>query len=116
MSLFDDIKTSLRITTDKMDSEVQMLIDGALYDMWRVGVNPKLLELNADDDLDNPFVKHAVTAYCKSNFGFDLTEAMRFDESYRRIVCDLMNSSENIAAIELQEAEAEQHGEDAEGE
>ena len=107
MSLFDDIKTSLRVTTDKMDSEVQMLIDGALYDMWRVGVNPKLLELNADEDLDNMFVKHAVTAYCKSNFGYDVSEAMRFDDVYRRIVCDLMNSAENIAAMEPSDEDGE---------
>lgn len=107
MTLFEDAKTSLRVKTDAMDSEIQMLIDGALYDMWRVGVNPDLLELNADEDLDNAFVKHAVIAYCKSNFGYDVSEAMRFDEAYRRIVCDLMNSANNIAAIEIPEEDSE---------
>ena len=73
-----------------------MLIDAALYDMERVGVNPALLDR---DDLDNAFVKNAVTAYCKAHFGYDVSEAQRFDAAYRRIVCDLMNSSENISAM-----------------
>lgn len=90
-----------------MDAEVQMLIDGALYDMWRVGVNSALLDLNSDEDLDNAFVKQAVTAYCKANFGFDVPEAERFDEAYRRIVCDLMNSAENIAAIAQDEPDSD---------
>lgn len=120
MTLLADIKKSLRVTTDALDSEVQMLIDGALYDMWRVGVNPDLLELDENEDLGNAFVKHAVTAYCKANFGYDVSEAMRFDDAYRRIVCDLMNSSQNIAAIENEpepapEPEPEQDPEEQEG-
>lgn len=100
MTLLEDIKASLRVTTDALDAEVQMLIDSALYDMWRVGVNPALLEIDdADENLSNAFVKQAVTAYCKSNFGYDVAEADRFDEAYRRIVCDLMNSAQNVAAM-----------------
>ena len=97
MALLDDIKSSLRVTTDTLDAEVQMLIDAALYDMGRVGVSPALLE---GGEGMNPFAKTAVTAYCKANFGYDVTEAHRFDDAYRRIVCDLLNSSENVAAIE----------------
>ena len=97
MALLDDIKKSLRVTTDALDAEVDMLIGAALYDMERVGVNPALLDA---DDLENPYVKSAVTAYCKAHFGYDNTEATRFDDTYHRIVCDLMNSSENIAAME----------------
>lgn len=100
MALIDDIKLSLRLTTDALDSEVQMLVDSALFDMERVGVNPDLLQLDWDDDIPNAFVKNAVTCYCKAHFGYDNAEADRFDESYRRIVCDLLNSSHNIAAIE----------------
>lgn len=99
MALFDDIKTVLRVTTDAMDAEVEMLIDAALYDMERTGVNPELLALNIEQDLDNRFVKSAVAAFCKAGFGYDNPEAARFDEAYRRFVCDLLNSSENIAAI-----------------
>ena len=100
MTLLADIKTALRIKTDALDSEVETLIGSALYDMWRVGVNPALLDEDTLDDEPNLFVKQAVTAYCKAHFGYDNAEADRFDEAYRRIVCDLMNSSENIAAKE----------------
>lgn len=97
MALVDDIRKSLRVTTDSLDGEIEMLIGAALYDMERVGVNPALL---VEGDDMNPFVKHAVTAYCKAHFGYDVSEAERFDDSYRRIVCDLLNSAENIAAKE----------------
>lgn len=100
MTLLADIKTALRIKTDALDSEVETLIGSALYDMRRVGVNPTLLDEDTLDDEPNFFVKQAVTAYCKAHFGYDNAEADRFDDSYRRIVCDLMNSSENIAAKE----------------
>jgi len=101
VALLADIKRSLRLTTDAMDAEVQMLVDAALYDMERVGVNPALLAVDAESgDLSNAFVKHAVTTYCKAEFGYDVDEAARFKDSYYRIVCDLLNSSQNIAAME----------------
>ena len=99
MALVEDIKVSLRVVSPKFDSEVQMLVDGALYDMERVGVNPELLALDEEGNLPNAFVKHAVTAYCKAHFGYDVEEATRFSDSYTRIVVDLLNSSQNIAAI-----------------
>lgn len=100
MLIVDDIRKSLRITTDSLDPEVEMLISSALYDMERTGVNPELLAYGDDGDLTNAFVKTAVTAYCKAHFGYDNPEAARFDEAYRRIVCDLLNSSQNIAAMD----------------
>lgn len=102
MTLKADIKVALRITTDALDSEVETLIAAALYDMERVGVDPALLD---EDDLDNAFVKQAVVAYCKAHFGYDNAEADRFDDAYRRIVCDLLNSSRNIAAMEVADGE-----------
>ena len=99
MALIDDIKLSLRVTTDALDTEVQAYIDAALYDMERVGVDLDLLTS------DNAFVKTAIIAYCKAQFGYDNSEARRFDEAYRRIVCDLLNSSENIAAIVAESGE-----------
>lgn len=101
MALVDDIKVSLRVSTDAMDAEVQMLIGSALYDMERAGVNPALLEVDAEGCITNAFVKTAVTSYCKANFGYDVSEAARFSDTYYRIVCDLLNSSENIAAKEV---------------
>jgi len=101
VALLDDIKTSLRITSDVYDSEVRGLIDAARFDMERVGVDPTLLALDPKtQDLSNEFVKQAVRCYAKAHFGYDNPEAERMDDSYRRIVCDLMNSSHNIAAQE----------------
>ena len=100
MALKDDIKSALRVKTDAFDAEVETLIGAALYDMERVGVDPTLLDA---DDMENPFVKQAVTAYCKAHFGYDNAESDRLDAAYRRIVCDLMNSSANIAAMGTEE-------------
>jgi len=112
LTLLADIKVALRVTADGFDSEAQTLIDAALYDMERAGVNPALLEKDADGDIANAFVKQAVTAYCKAHFGYDNAEAERFDDAYRRIQIDLLNSSENIAAIDP-EPETEPEGEPA---
>ena len=100
MALLDDIKLSLRLTTDVFDAEVQMLADAAITDMDRVGVLPALLELDDEGNLANGMVKTAVIAYAKAHFGYDNPEAERFDGAYRRIVCDLLNSSYNSAASE----------------
>ena len=116
MALLDDIKASLRVKSEAFDAEAQMLIDGALYDMERVGVNPALLVVDGETgDIANAFVKHAVTAYCKAHFGYDNEEAPRFDDSYRRIVCDLLNSSQNIAAMPEADPEPEPEPEPGEG-
>ena len=88
MALIDDVKVSLRLSTDAMDSEVSMLIAAAKADMRRVGVPAEMLE----DALMDPYVKCAVTEFVKARFGYDNSEAARFDESYRQIVRDLLNS------------------------
>ena len=105
MTLKDDIKTSLRIVSDDFDHEVEMLIGAALYDMERAGVNPALLD---EEDMENGFVKTAVTAYCKANFGYDNAEADRFNRTYEGILNRLLNSYENIAAIAAEAGETEQ--------
>lgn len=88
MALLDDVKVSLRLSTEAMDSEVSMLIAAAKADMRRVGVPEGMLE---DDSMD-PYVKCAVTEFVKARFGYDNSEAARFDESYRQIVRDVLNS------------------------
>lgn len=100
MALLDDIKLSLRVSTSALDAEVEMLAGAAIRDMERVGVDPELLPADATENCEDAFVKTAITAYCKAHFGYDNMEAKRFDEAYRRIVCDLLNSSDNIAADE----------------
>lgn len=50
MSLLDDMKTALRVTSDDFDTEIDALIGSALYDMERAGVDPSLLALSAKAD------------------------------------------------------------------
>lgn len=88
MALLDDVKVSLRLSTDAMDSEVSMLIAAAKADMRRVGVPEEML----DDASMDPYVRCAVTEFVKARFGYDNSEAARFDESYRQIVRDVLNS------------------------
>lgn len=107
MALIDDIKTSLRITSSKYDAEAQMLIDAALFDMERAGVDPDLLVFDDEDGTGNGFVKQAVTLWCKANFGYDVAEADRFMAAYDRVLNALLNSSNNIAAIAEAEGDAE---------
>lgn len=102
--MFDDVKLSLRLTTDAFDNEVEALIFAAKADMVRVGIDRSIVE---DEEDINPLVRHAVMCYCKAHFGFDNEMAEFFDRSYRQIVCDLMNSEYNIAAISQREAEEE---------
>lgn len=89
MSLRDDIKVSLRVSSVAVDTEVDALISAAVSDMRRVGVHEELL----DTENPHPLVRMAITCYAKAAFGYDNSEAPRFQESYRQIVCDLMNSS-----------------------
>ena len=89
MALIDDIKAALRVTSPKMDVEVQSLIDAAIADMKRVGVRDSLVEQDSITGLP----KMAVVLYCKANFGYDNSEADRFMDSYRETVVSLMNST-----------------------
>lgn len=101
MALKDDIKLTLRLKSDAFDSEVDMLVDAAKADMIRVGVRAELV--NPDDERNmNPLVKQAIACYAKARFGYDNTEANRFDRSYHQTVTDLMNSDANIAAQEVE--------------
>lgn len=88
MALLDDVKVSLRLSTDAMDSEVQMWIDAAKADMRRIGVPEEML---GDASMD-PYVRCAVTEFVKAKFGYDNSEASRFQSSYRQIVKDILNS------------------------
>ena len=88
MALLDDVKVALRVTTDALDSEISMWIDAAKADMARVGVPESML---ADESID-PYVRCGVVEFVKARFGYDNSEATRFESSYRQIVKDILNS------------------------
>lgn len=93
--LLDDVKVALRVSSSKMDAEVQMLIDAAVADMKRIGVNPDLLEPETMD----PICKSAVTMYCKGMFGFDNSDAAMFLEAYRNTVKTIANSPTQFMGV-----------------
>lgn len=89
MVLLDEVKVALRVTSSMYDDEIGMLIDAATADMARVGV-PRLA-LTGDTDMD-PLAKMAIVLYCKAHFGFDNPQAELFQDSYRHVVTDMLNS------------------------
>lgn len=99
MSLLEDVKVACRIGTDKLDCEVSALVDAALADMKRVGIDPALLQ---EEGMD-PLAKVAVLSYVKARFGYDVDERAQFEESYRSTVAGLLNSDANLASIGQEE-------------
>ncbi len=95
MSLIDDVKVHLRITSDMYNAEIQALITSAIADMKRMGLRSEVI--GTEDDIENPLVKQAVILWCKAGFGYDNPEAPRFREMYRDIVISLFNSSASEA-------------------
>lgn len=94
MSLLEEVKIILRVSSEVYDPEVQMLIDAAIADMKRVGIEESLL----DPESLEAQAKMAVACYCKAHFGFDNSEQEAFDSIYRQKVVDLLNSPANAAA------------------
>lgn len=79
MSLLDDVKKALRISSSAYDDEVTDLIDAGKSDLRLAGIyfKSETEELPLD-----PLVKRAVITYCKAYFGYENTDADRFIDSY----------------------------------
>lgn len=111
MALLDEIRAILRVSarevevdgektlTSSMDGEISLLIDAAIDDLVDKGVDPEFV----GDGSGEPLVKRCIALFCKANFGYDNDEAERFDESYDKAVCSLLNSRHNVAAVEAVE-------------
>lgn len=63
MTMLEQIKMALRITTDAYDAELNNLIAAAAIDLGIAGVNEERESVN------NPIIIRAVSTYCKMNFG-----------------------------------------------
>ncbi|MEE1189854.1 MAG: head-tail connector protein [Bacteroidales bacterium] len=66
MALLDDVKISLRVTTNAYDSEINDLIDSAKKDLQIAGIMESVTVSTADM---NKAVVTAIKTYCKMNFG-----------------------------------------------
>lgn len=63
MTMLEQIKMALRITTNAYDAELNNLIAAAAIDLGFAGVNEERESVN------NPIIIRAVSTYCKMNFG-----------------------------------------------
>lgn len=79
--MLEEVKLALRITSVKLDSEVQGLIDACKRDLKLVGVQVI--------DENDPLIKRAVILYAKANFGYDNPESEKFQKSYDHLKCSL---------------------------
>lgn len=84
MAILDDVKTALRIKTDKFDGELSGLIEAAKLDLGVAGVI-------VPSELD-ALVQQAVTTYCKMNFGLP-EDADRLKRSYDEQKAQLSNAT-----------------------
>jgi hypothetical protein len=74
LSLINKVKTSLRVTHNSLNGEIQDLIDAAKSDLELSGVE-------VIDETDSLIIR-AVTVYCKANFGWDNPDMLKFQQSY----------------------------------
>ena len=100
MATLDDVRTYLRVISNRTDSEIDDDISAALTHMRRVGVRESLLR---EDSLD-PQAKYAIQAFCKSSYGFDNSEGPTWWSRYQITVASLLNSSANECAGESSES------------
>ena len=76
------VKLALRINNTAYDVEIQTLIDACKRDLALAGV--KKLD---DEDV---FLKQAVSAYCKANFGLGNNDSEKYQQcfdSIKRFMC-----------------------------
>lgn len=72
--MFDKVKLSLRIKTNKLDEEIEGLIEAAKIDLSISGIK-KINELD-------PLIQRAIIVYCKANFGLDNKDSEKYQKSY----------------------------------
>lgn len=59
--MLEAVKLALRITTDAFDSQINDLVEAALFDMGVAGVTSK--------DVTDALIRNAVITYCRMHFG-----------------------------------------------
>lgn len=77
--LLDEVKLSLRVTTDAFDEEITSLVEAAKNDLYNAGIKP---------DATNPLIKQAIKTYCRINFGnYEKAEELR--KAYNSLIIKL---------------------------
>lgn len=103
MSLLDEARECVRVTSTMTDAELQMWIDAAIADMRRCGVKDELLE----ESTMNSLARSAVICFVKGQYGYDNSEAPRFLDSYRLMLAALLNSKSNEYLFPTEEEDSD---------
>lgn len=75
--MIEKIRNSLRIKTDKLDSEIEDLIEACKMDLKIKGVN------NIDEQ--DPLIFQAIKIYCKAYFGIDNKDSEKYIKVYESL-------------------------------
>ena len=115
MALLDDVKTTLRISNNAYDAEIEDLIEAVKIDLKLSGVNvdktvtetvtPEPTEETPDPDpvdveVMDPLIKRAIIIYVKANFGWNNPDAERLQQSYNMLKSHLALSQEYAEVTE----------------
>lgn len=89
--LLNDVKLTLRITTNAFDSQITRLINACILDLGIAGVS---METIGADYLDNDLIVQAVSTYVKMHFG-EVEDGVykRLKESYDEQKAQMSNAT-----------------------
>lgn len=83
--MLEKAKLALRITSSKLDLEINDLIEACKIDLSISGV--KIIKET------DPIIQRAIILYCKANFGLDNKESEKYQKSY-----DLLKQSLSLCS------------------
>lgn len=86
------VKTALRITTDKFNTEIQQYIDAAFADLGIAGIKDPDTTAKPEDGSTDALIKMAVITYCRLHFGAPEDYA-RLERSYNEQKAQLQTAT-----------------------
>lgn len=72
--MLEKVRTALRITHNKLDDELQDVINACIYDLTIAGIK------NIDEN--DPLIRQAVKTYAKAEYEQDVNKANRLTQAY----------------------------------
>lgn len=102
--MLDNQKLKIRIINDNFDEEIEDNINAAKADLTAAGINvdkkvtvqvdvtpepseedPTPEQVIREDEVMDPLIKQAISAYCKAYFGLNNPEAERWERVYNSL-------------------------------
>lgn len=77
--LLESVKLALRVSHNKLNPEIQDLMDAARLDLIQAGVSFEKVK-----DEQDALIRRAITVYCKANFGLDDKDTISSKELYQK--------------------------------